>query len=566
MVRCIMMLAWMLTVVAGRAVSAAILFVPDHFQNPQSALDAANSGDTVIFRSGFYEAPLSIPARDITVGSEYILEPNESFIAGCVVRPGVSNPNVRCFDTEATGGVSFELDLVGLTLQEAYAAGSDGGGIRIRNRMARVSNCVFKNCAASYGGAMFIDSSNLVLKESLIAGCDVSGQGRCFYAHASTVRAEYSTFSSSSAIMPNSSHQSEMIIDDSELFLSYCVVRNMGNSTDGRSTIILLSRSSVSDSMCIVNCLFEDNTLNKFTSGGSGTGMRTFVLDSCRIVNNAIAFGFLVDSEFDSLERAVITHNRFENNRRPGENFNGTGLLSLRDPRVSWVVEGNFFLFNDGGVFSCISVSGNRDPAEFRVHRNYFGVNSNLGFTAPPGGAVMTIGLGEGICEYNAFVDNIDHAFDTWEFGSVGHALRNWWGDITGPYVEIEHHDGRGDTTDAETIYDEWLESADEIPDTSLYPSTVLDEPTIPSTWNISKIYPNPFNSEFRIDLTGITGADFEVRLYDLLGREVALLHSGRTVGGTLSFSAPPNLATGLYFLRASDRAYTVATDRKSVV
>jgi hypothetical protein len=38
------------------------------------------------------------------------------------------------------------------------------------------------------------------------------------------------------------------------------------------------------------------------------------------------------------------------------------------------------------------------------------------------------------------------------------------------------------------------------------------------------------------------------------LGQEVAVIHSGPLTGGQLFYSAPPSLASGVYFLRATDR------------
>ncbi|MBL0062049.1 MAG: hypothetical protein IPP40_11385 [bacterium] len=159
--------------------------------------------------------------------------------------------------------------------------------------------------------------------------------------------------------------------------------------------------------------------------------------------------------------------------------------------------------------------------------------------------------VGEGVLEYNSFHRHPGAAVFTVDwFSPTSFALHNFWGDSTGPYEATRNPGGLGDTTNAATIYDEWLLSADEIPDTSLFPNPVGDSPLpISSTWQLGTIYPNAFNSEFRVVLDGMTGADFEVKLYDLLGREVALLHSGRTLRGTLNFAAPANLAAGICFI-----------------
>ena len=58
-----------------------------------------------------------------------------------------------------------------------------------------------------------------------------------------------------------------------------------------------------------------------------------------------------------------------------------------------------------------------------------------------------------------------------------------------------------------------------------------------------------------RIDLAGFARDDFRLVLFDLLGRERAVLHMGRVSGGTMTFNAPASLASGIYFLRAFDKA-----------
>ncbi|MBL0062801.1 MAG: T9SS type A sorting domain-containing protein [bacterium] len=154
--------------------------------------------------------------------------------------------------------------------------------------------------------------------------------------------------------------------------------------------------------------------------------------------------------------------------------------------------------------------------------------------------------------EYNGLVGNLGLSVYTSTFLSpTSYALHNFWGDSTGPYEASRNPGGLGDTTNAATIYDEWLLSADEIPDTSLFPDAVENSPLpVSSTWQLGTIYPNPSTASSS-SADGMTGADFEVKLFDLLGQEVALLHSGRTLRGTLNFAAPASLAAGIYFVSA---------------
>lgn len=128
----------------------------------------------------------------------------------------------------------------------------------------------------------------------------------------------------------------------------------------------------------------------------------------------------------------------------------------------------------------------------------------------------------------------------------------NWWGHETGPYHATYNPGGLGDTLISDSIlFIPWLTVP---PDTTL-PTSINkpEQPAIPGTWHIMNLFPNPFNSEFTIILAGFTRTDFSLRLYDILGREAAVIQEGALTGGRLSFHAPPELASGVYFLRAAD-------------
>jgi hypothetical protein len=129
----------------------------------------------------------------------------------------------------------------------------------------------------------------------------------------------------------------------------------------------------------------------------------------------------------------------------------------------------------------------------------------------------------------------------------------NWWGHESGPYNPTLNPFGQGDTVLSDSIlFIPWLTEA---PDTTR-PSDAADPncPALPGTWRIMNLYPNPFNSEFRIILAGFTGNDFKLTLYDILGREAAIIHQGAITGGQVLYQAPPELSSGVYFIRAADR------------
>jgi|GEM_PF-2741299 len=87
----------------------------------------------------------------------------------------------------------------------------------------------------------------------------------------------------------------------------------------------------------------------------------------------------------------------------------------------------------------------------------------------------------------------------------------------------------------------EYLNSFEENPD-----------PVI-SDFKLSAAYPNPFNSTVRFNVTVPSESELRIKVYNLLGEEVADLHSGITLPGTHIFSWKADLSTGIYFLEVSN-------------
>jgi hypothetical protein len=90
------------------------------------------------------------------------------------------------------------------------------------------------------------------------------------------------------------------------------------------------------------------------------------------------------------------------------------------------------------------------------------------------------------------------------------------------------------------------------------------DAPRPEGTYRLEQNYPNPFNPTTLIDYT-VGGDRFEVlgvrlSVYDVLGREVAVLVNERQAAGTyqVRFDAG-SLSTGIYFYRLSVGGYTEA-------
>ena len=84
--------------------------------------------------------------------------------------------------------------------------------------------------------------------------------------------------------------------------------------------------------------------------------------------------------------------------------------------------------------------------------------------------------------------------------------------------------------------------------------STGFDDETaveVPVEYSLAQNYPNPFNPETTISFSLPEKANISLKIFDLLGREVATLASGEMNEGhhKVVFNAK-NLSSGLYIYR----------------
>jgi hypothetical protein len=90
---------------------------------------------------------------------------------------------------------------------------------------------------------------------------------------------------------------------------------------------------------------------------------------------------------------------------------------------------------------------------------------------------------------------------------------------------------------------------------------TEVDEKNISSyDFNLKQNYPNPFNSETRIQFQVPVVSSVSIRIYDILGKEVAALVDEQLSPGNfnITFDAQKyNLSSGIYF-------YQLTADQKN--
>ena len=81
-------------------------------------------------------------------------------------------------------------------------------------------------------------------------------------------------------------------------------------------------------------------------------------------------------------------------------------------------------------------------------------------------------------------------------------------------------------------------------------------QPAAPSAFTLSQNYPNPFNPSTRITFTLAAQSNVTLRVFNVLGQEIATLQSGAMTAGTHDAiwsgkdNAGRSVASGVYFYR----------------
>ncbi len=153
---------------------AATFNVPSQYSTIQTAVNAAQSGDTVLVADGTYSGDGN---RDIDFGGKSLTVTSQHGAASTIIDCGGSSSAYhRGFYLH-----SSETNAVirGLTVKNGYTIftsddsdSGDGGGICVINSSVAIQNCVFTNNTASDGGGVFSIDGNV--GTITLADCTVS--------------------------------------------------------------------------------------------------------------------------------------------------------------------------------------------------------------------------------------------------------------------------------------------------------------------------------------------------------------------------------------------------------
>ncbi|MBK6766787.1 MAG: T9SS type A sorting domain-containing protein [bacterium] len=513
-------------ILAAALLSACLAFgethdVPSEYDRIQAALDVSSAGDTVRVAPGIYHEFLAGPAHNITLTGWHPADTLPEFRTTLDPIPaGPDTPSVAVFNGSILRVKNFAF-YVGPELRPFT------GGIEFGGDSLFVENCRFDTVSRGINGGW-----RVVVRNSIFNRCD----GQCIRPEPyGSVDAEFCKFDGGSGDWLVRCYSGSSLRDCEFL------------CSENRTDLLSISGSDIE----VLRCKF-------------GPCMGGFPILRCNTEGNVV----IEECLFESISRASsliqvtmdcpppedipvrIRRNLFRNYTGipPAQGTVAIKLLCQDSQSGDFgIIDSNQFVDGFGrtavGVYAIGSVELNSNTfaelapssaadvlAEERPYDTLIARGNRF---LAPGLAASTLG---------AFFD----------------ATENWWGDSTGPYNANFNPDGLGTEVGNGVIFEPWLTfDPDSTSDTS---GTASREPmTLLATEPMLAIYPNPFNNEFRLELTGFARGEFSVRLYDLLGRQVALLYSGRLAGPVISVTAPRALASGVYFVRAADARHSLA-------
>ena len=327
--------------------SRKVIYVPTDYKVIQDAISAAEEGNTIIIEEGKYYQQFNFKGKAITIGSEYLIDNDESHISNTIIDGtffGVSDSASLVY---INSGEDDNSVLCGLTLQNGsgtYTKSSTtkhnfrfGGAISIFNAGATIRKNIIRNCKCVSSNWMNasagIDvcsvpvSSNVIIEDNEILNNEASGGNRAFGGAIGCEDIQGKLLISKNIIQDNS--------------LSGAVLGGGGGIS------ILYSNS---DNITISNNFINNNTSNSHGTSRAG-GIYVIDTKNVEIFNNIITEnhslssysfggGIDIDNWSGRIAKVSIINNTIVNNsvKRDG---GGISLLKMQAVIMNNIIRGN---------------------------------------------------------------------------------------------------------------------------------------------------------------------------------------------------------------------------------
>lgn len=542
--------AILLAFAAPLELSADVLVVPDEYPTIQGAVNAASEGDTVLVQRGTYYESLSVPAMSVLIASPYLFSSDTTDRVETILYPAGDPPSGRNLQA-ITGTTSDSLRLVGLTFQGNGVGNISTGGIRVSNRTVLLEQCTFTSCYDTSGGALSAYNGVLRVKECSFENVGSYSNGA--FASLEETHAVFSECDFESAFIDNENYGNYIWVSSDSVLFTHCRITNLGH--DHLFGAHFIYPHDASSYMRFTKCEILDNRFHTFFAPEYFAALSPahIEFDSNLVQGNQFFNPLFSTTDFDRGTIAIFNDNEFENNTGLSDpSFGCRQFFSLSGDECTVIVRGNLFHGNSSNEYS-VALLLDLDPEQVSFESNYIiGNTTHDAVGNPPGGAIVMIDVRDGVFRNNVLAGNSPYAvFQGLLSFPPSYARSCSWGHETGPYDADENPFGLGDSVGEAITVTPWYY------DSTFSAIGIGGRPESPSRVTLIAAYPNPFNSTLSISLSVPFHQEALITLYDLLGREVDVIHRGRLESTMLNYTAPASLASGIYFLHVQAGAQT---------
>lgn len=467
--------------VRAQAATPKTLTVPDDFAAIQDALNAAQTGDTVLVRPGLYDERLLWP----DVSGVSLISAGDS--SNTIVDAG-GNGSVLTMQ-RVTAPLDSTTIIQGFTLRNG-AGVRNGGGIFLNDASPLVDGLLIANNSAENGGGLYVGpNSNPIIRRVRVEDNE-AWDGGGIYVDTSSPTIEQVQVLSNRA---SGSWGGGIMLNESAAII--CSVEIIGNILTDPSAFAatlggglaalrgapLIERAVVRDNVAnrgggIALQLTDAHLRNVWVEGNEardgsfgGGGIRAFagapILENVDVFNNSApsSGGIQFNTLGGSLRDVMIVGNKaiqeFERHGKAG------GILFAGNYSVDGMVVADNVATYGGGVYITGDNATTRSTfTNVSIVNNEASYGGGLYVTADADPSMTRLTMSQNRSSLGfegAYVDNGTPEITGANFVANGTAFHNqdnlrkiplpnnWWGDSSGPHNPLQNPSGRGDSTNA---------------------------------------------------------------------------------------------------------------------
>jgi hypothetical protein len=364
--------------------SATIINIPADQPTIQDGINVAADGDTVIVQPGTYFENLNYNEKAISVGSQYLISQDSSYIVSTIIDGGNTESVLRIENVESSSAV-----FSGFTILNGFS--THGGGIFCNNSIFEINNIILQNSEAiDQGGAIYCNNSTLTIENCSINNNDiVMGLGIIVCLNSELLCNNllfYDNYSWDGGGLE---------IFDSNIAINNSIFENNQNEMMGGAISIDNVFGTIS------NCIIQNNSTSVMDAGGIFINQSEVDIVNTNIANNEASLGAGLSIAFNS---TVNLSNSSVSGNNSGNIYSSEGILSsgsniniynciidnnscgIDFSTGNLVINNSEFLNNNYRALFCSSSQVTIDSCSFSQNQ-FNNAGANCG-----GGAIMIMG------------------------------------------------------------------------------------------------------------------------------------------------------------------------------